>query len=175
MEDKSYADKWKDPRWQKRRLQIMERDHWACRICDDETEMLVVHHLQYIPGREPWEYDDVDLVTLCDTHHKEEHEFRPANEKTLLTVLRRLNMDQIGALAIAMRKSMAVAGWLQAWFGRLQYYLESPEAQELVADNFLESYMKKITADEEEQKAQTKETLNQMGSHFGCANQGDSQ
>ena len=40
-----------------------------------ETEKpLAVHHLRYIPDREPWEYKLWQLVTLCESCHTEEYE-----------------------------------------------------------------------------------------------------
>lgn len=67
---KSYREKIKDPRWQRKRLLIMDRDGWACQKCRDKTKCLNVHHKFYIPGLEPWEYKDEDLVTLCEDCHE---------------------------------------------------------------------------------------------------------
>ena len=67
----SYAEKLKDPRWQKMRLKVLERDEWKCRECGDSNSTLHVHHLIYFPGREPWEYNDNLLITLCEECHKE--------------------------------------------------------------------------------------------------------
>lgn len=36
--------------------------------------MLNVHHLHYKRGAAPWEYDDNELVTLCESCHKKEHD-----------------------------------------------------------------------------------------------------
>ena len=66
---KSYSDKLKDPRWQKRRAEICQRDEWKCKLCGDNYETLHVHHKRYIKGNEPWEYEDDDLVTLCESCH----------------------------------------------------------------------------------------------------------
>jgi len=64
-----YSQKLKDPRWQKKRLKIFERDGWACRYCKNETKSLEVHHLRYtIP--DPWDENDSNLVTLCDDCHR---------------------------------------------------------------------------------------------------------
>jgi len=63
---KTYAEKLKDPRWQKKRLEIFERDKWTCQACGDTTQTLNVHHRFYKSGLDPWEYNEVDLVTLCD-------------------------------------------------------------------------------------------------------------
>jgi len=68
----SYQRKLKDPRWQKKRLEVMQRDKWKCRACGDEEETLNVHHRYYMPGYEPWEYEDSVLVTLCEPCHEVE-------------------------------------------------------------------------------------------------------
>jgi len=70
---KSYSDKLKDPRWQKKRLEIMQRDKFMCRECGDTDNTLNVHHLNYIHGMQPWEYDNSDLKTLCELCHQAMH------------------------------------------------------------------------------------------------------
>jgi len=68
----TYQEKLKDPRWQKKRLEILERDGWMCRQCYDKTKTLHVHHRWYNAELEPWEYEDRVLITLCEDCHKEE-------------------------------------------------------------------------------------------------------
>lgn len=70
----TYSDKLKDPRWQKKRLEIMQRDSFACQECLDDTKTLHVHHTRYVKGREPWEYANGFLVTLCEHCHEQMHE-----------------------------------------------------------------------------------------------------
>jgi hypothetical protein len=65
----SYSDKLKDPRWQKKRLQILNRDGWQCRLCGNDKNHLQVHHRIYERGKEPWDYDDGNFVTLCEQCH----------------------------------------------------------------------------------------------------------
>jgi len=67
---KTYAEKLQDPRWQKKRLDIMNRDKWRCFWCYNEKEQLHVHHIKYLPGREPWDYPDEMLITLCKSCHE---------------------------------------------------------------------------------------------------------
>lgn len=67
-----YLEKLKDPRWQKKRLQILERDEWCCRVCFDSERTLHVHHRYYKRGADPWDYPDSALVTLCEGCHEEE-------------------------------------------------------------------------------------------------------
>lgn len=69
MSEKSYLELLKDPRWQKKRLEIMKRDEFRCRLCLDTKTSLQVHHKHYVYGKEPWEYPNEDLVTLCEECH----------------------------------------------------------------------------------------------------------
>ena len=95
---KTYIEKLKDPRWQKKRLKILERDEWRCQHCGNEKETLAVHHPVYINGLEPWEYKDKDLQTLCDKCHKLDREWRTRFEKLLLYSLRLRDYKSINAL-----------------------------------------------------------------------------
>lgn len=88
MGRKSYAEKLRDPRWQKKRLEILERDEWRCEMCWNDKATLNVHH-RYYQG-EPWEAPDDALVTLCENCHKSETKDRKKAEKRLLKVTRRL-------------------------------------------------------------------------------------
>jgi hypothetical protein len=65
-----YSKLLRDPRWQKRRLDIMGKDEFTCQICYNRQETLNVHHLIYFPGRDPWDYDDKHLITLCEPCHE---------------------------------------------------------------------------------------------------------
>lgn len=73
-----YTEKFKDPRWQKKRLEIMERDNFECLHCGDTKSMLNVHHTHYIGKADPWDYPDESLMTLCNNCHIEEHERKKA-------------------------------------------------------------------------------------------------
>jgi len=96
----TYADKLKDPRWQKKRLEILQRDMWTCQYCYDNESMLVVHHTLYIADTEPWDYPDSYLITLCEECHTKEREERPEEEKRLLEIFRLLfSVDDIKGLA----------------------------------------------------------------------------
>lgn len=71
-----YSERLKDPRWQKKRLQIMERDGFTCRLCSDTETTLNVHHLFYEKGADPWDYPDLSLLTVCEPCHEELHIYR---------------------------------------------------------------------------------------------------
>jgi 5-methylcytosine-specific restriction endonuclease McrA len=63
-----YLKKLKDPRWQKKRLKIFERDSWKCSECGRDDFMLAVHHLKYTVT-DPWDEPDNNLKTLCSKCH----------------------------------------------------------------------------------------------------------
>ena len=78
-----YWQKLQDPRWQKRRLDIMSRDGFKCKECGSGDKKLAVHHSYYKKGVEPWEYPDDALHTVCDDCHEE----RASSERHLLETL----------------------------------------------------------------------------------------
>lgn len=57
-----------DPRWQKLRLEVMNRDGWKCVACDASDITLNVHHIRY--GYHLWDVCMDDLQTLCRDCHK---------------------------------------------------------------------------------------------------------
>lgn len=68
----TYSEKLKNPKWQKKRLEILQRDEFKCQCCGDEEKNLQIHHLTY-NNCDPWEYETRHLITLCeDCHEKEE-------------------------------------------------------------------------------------------------------
>lgn len=84
----TYAEKLADPRWQKKRLRILERDEWACRWCGDNTTELNVHHLIYHKGMDPWDYEDRELLTVCRPCHDKQTQNLPAAIEKLLRAVR---------------------------------------------------------------------------------------
>lgn len=59
--------------WADRSKFIKKRDGNACKKCAAQDTVLHVHHRYYVMGRQPWEYPDGALVTLCHRCHAEEH------------------------------------------------------------------------------------------------------
>lgn len=82
---RSYSEKLKDPRWQKMRLEILNRDEWACRCCGAKEKTLHVHHVHYNQSAEgPWDYPSTSLVTLCVDCHEYEGTFLAASRTLLI-------------------------------------------------------------------------------------------
>jgi hypothetical protein len=84
----TYSEKLRDPRWQKKRLEIMQRDKFTCQLCCDDENTLNVHHHKYINGKDPWDYDNNDLITLCEECHEYESKYRKECEEQLLQWLK---------------------------------------------------------------------------------------
>lgn len=68
----SYRAKLQHPRWQKLRLEVLERAGFACEWCGDTETNLQVHHGAYPRdrSREPWEVPLSWLHVLCDPCHE---------------------------------------------------------------------------------------------------------
>ena len=98
----NYSEKLKDPRWQKLRLHIFERDEWKCRECGDEKSTLCIHHRLYRDGCEPWEYEDKDLVTLCENCHEVERDAHPEIEQFIITFLHPLLVRDLSRVYAAL-------------------------------------------------------------------------
>jgi hypothetical protein len=80
---KTYYEKLKDPRWQRKRLEVFERDGFKCRRCRGEDKTLNVHHKRYAKNGDPWGVELKDLVTLCEHCH----EVIELNKKAVLECL----------------------------------------------------------------------------------------
>ncbi len=107
----SYRKKLADPRWQKKRLEIFERDEFACQLCGATESTLHIHHKHYsnyhhdwaddgetAPAKvfdEPWTSLDDALVTLCKACHEEETE-RMEEVWGLVTAILRENFTANG-------------------------------------------------------------------------------
>lgn len=139
-----YSQKLKDPRWQKKRLEIFERDGWNCQICHDSESTLVVHHRDYLPNTDPWDYPDDLLVTLCENCHEAERTQRPEFEHVLLEVLRKQFFSHdIFQLGHGFYK-MELLGSPEVAASVYEWALSSPEIQrELIDRYFLELKSKK--------------------------------
>jgi 5-methylcytosine-specific restriction endonuclease McrA len=68
------------PQWKAKRKQILHKDNRMCRNCGSKN-FLQVHHRQYhvikCTGKfkDPWNYDEVQLITLCNYCHENGHHY----------------------------------------------------------------------------------------------------
>lgn len=97
-ERRKYSELLRDPRWQRRRLDIFSRANFKCESCDFGERTLNVHHKLYRAGAAPWQYADSELVCLCEDCHLKGH---------LLEAVK--SADQDLALEEAIGKALAIA------------------------------------------------------------------
>ncbi len=69
----NFKDQYSHPKWQKKRLEILERDGFKCAKCGDKETQLHVHHKYYEENKKVWVYEPYKLITLCESCHKKEH------------------------------------------------------------------------------------------------------
>lgn len=91
---KTYYEKLKDPRWQKKRLEILNRSDFSCERCGDKESTLNVHHLRYIKGNDPWDYSGSDLMAMCESCHEGWHILKDAIDAAIAG----MNQDQMEQL-----------------------------------------------------------------------------
>lgn len=78
-----YAETLRDPRWQRRRLDVMAREQFTCEGCGSTDKSLDVHHGYYEYGKQPWEYPLQSLHCLCTKCHTIAGEQYKASKRTI--------------------------------------------------------------------------------------------
>ena len=81
---KNYKKSYLDPRWQRKRLEIMKRDDFCCLACGESSKTLNVHHTYYVSGRDIWDYPNFCYKTYCSDCHKCHHEIMADSENKSL-------------------------------------------------------------------------------------------
>lgn len=99
----TYSEKLRDPRWQKKRLEILRRDNFTCVSCSATDKTLHVHHTVYGQNQDPWEYGQ-SLITLCEDCHAE----RRIAQENLLIGASRLTNDELFNLAVMLGRPHGV-------------------------------------------------------------------
>lgn len=89
----TYAEKLKKPAWQKKRLQVLQRDNWTCQLCGDVETSLHVHHNQY--NGNPAATKNEFLITYCaDCHYLVEYLKKYHKELKPIKVSKRLFKEE---------------------------------------------------------------------------------
>ena len=90
----TYAEKLLDLRWLQKRQEVILFDGGRCRDCGD-SDRLQVHHCFYLRGREPWDYPDGLLMTLCDLCHRRRQQLEEAAHLAFAVFLRSLAAEDL--------------------------------------------------------------------------------
>ena len=81
----TYKEQYKHPKWQKKRLEILNRDEFSCTNCGSDSDNLHVHHYLYHKDKKVWEYENIYLTTFCTDCHTNWHIYND-NLKEFLTL-----------------------------------------------------------------------------------------
>lgn len=82
------------PLWQRKRLQIMERDDFECKLCGDKESELHVHHKSYGEWGKPWEVPDDQLICYCVFCHFVVEDVKKYFGEEVKVMLRGLNIGE---------------------------------------------------------------------------------
>lgn len=100
MNKTPYQRKLANPLWQKKRLEIFERDKFTCKSCYGTESELHVHHRYYLTNVDPWDYPDDCYMTLCYQCHITEESELKENAQYLLQMLKESGCDSISLLQL---------------------------------------------------------------------------
>lgn len=109
--DDTFAAQYKNPLWQKRRLEVMEEAEFMCQMCFNGENQLHVHHKRYVKGRRIWEYDSNELVVLCHECHEVAHHDQEILKRTLALINVMAIEEIIGLIAGYCSEADGPAGW----------------------------------------------------------------
>lgn len=96
MKKQNYSEQIKSPKWQKKRLEVLNLRGFKCEECGDEEQQLHIHHRFYIKNRMAWEYDNDVFQVLCSDCHEMAHNEKKNGfslsfeEKMLIECLRKV-------------------------------------------------------------------------------------
>lgn len=94
----SYHDQLRDPRWQRKRLEILSAANFKCENCGATDNELNVHHSGYLKGQPAWEHPDELLHCLCRDCHKERQATEESLKLEMMKRLRRVRTERIKAV-----------------------------------------------------------------------------
>lgn len=137
----TYSQKLKDPRWQKKRLEVLNRDSFSCRFCGDDKNTLHVHHISY--NGDPWDTDDNLLITLCDDCHQVEESNLKDFSKRLVKSLRDSGMMSYGLISImALFEGVKDRGWdcLNDGFDVLAHCINDDDFWEKMREHYTKQF-----------------------------------
>ena len=140
MAKSDYFQKLKDPRWQKKRLEILQRDDFTCQNCQSKNNELHVHHKYYIYGNDPWDYQNSALIVLCKECHEEEDYYKESSQ-ILIRNLKKCGFSNYNIECLAMvfdelifntEKNTCDKIEPENIIGLLGVFIKSPELQKVI-------------------------------------------
>jgi len=99
----SFAAQYKTEEWRNFSREVKSARGKFCQSCRRQDVILHAHHSFYVPGRKLWEYEQQDMVVLCEGCHRELHAELQKFRKFVFTKMNATVASTInGALAVAL-------------------------------------------------------------------------
>lgn len=126
-----YSEQIKSPKWQKKRLEILQLHNFKCEECGSETKTLNVHHRFYIKGRKIHEYDNDVLQCLCEDCHAKVHKKKEVVEVlnpklnyifSTLKQINEVNYSGIGAVLSEIKSNENIFKKDELWVALFQCF-----------------------------------------------------
>lgn len=114
-------------RWQRRRLEILQRSDFSCESCEATDRTLHVHHKIYRKGAMPWEYADVELEALCADCHARQHRTKERLEKAIAELDEGSLEELLGYADALIAKSVTFDGRPEEQYPNREWQLTSWE------------------------------------------------
>ena len=105
----NFKEQYKHPKWQKKRLEILERDKYTCQSCGADDRQLHVHHRFYIKDRKVWEYDNDVFHALCEDCHKNKHSEKPLGLISQHLIKNNINSEDVEFIMTNIDKDAATS------------------------------------------------------------------
>lgn len=96
----TYKEKLRLPGWQKKRLEILNRDEFKCMFCGDDKTELQIHHAFYFDKENPEDYSNEMLFTLCKNCHQDEEKLKE-DDKMIYAQFLKIGISRRDLLHIA--------------------------------------------------------------------------
>jgi 5-methylcytosine-specific restriction endonuclease McrA len=93
----TYQEQLRDPRWQRKRLEIFKASNFKCEDadCGDDTRELNVHHSAYLKGVPVWDHPDELLHCLCRECHQERQSVEESLKIEMMKRLRKVPIERL--------------------------------------------------------------------------------
>jgi len=99
-----FADKFEDPRWKRKRDDLLSRRNYECEDCGELHRDAQVHICYYTKGRKLWEYPDRAYKCYCPRHRI----MRQRVEDDLKEILADFSIDELDSLHLALKEFAAI-------------------------------------------------------------------
>lgn len=138
----TYSNKLSDPRWFNKRNKIKSRDNYCCQVCAS-SKNLVVHHRYYDGFKDPWDYEDDALITLCQPCHElEGNKVRATFEEKLLIEMRKIFLVPELVMICSAFETMKKSGSSYLIAAALSWILKDQKKMAWIINRYLKNIVK---------------------------------